>query len=444
RDPLARAARAPGAGAARRRRLVVRRRARRAPPRRAHRRARAGGARGQAGHGRGRAPREPRRPRAARRPAPRAARCHRCLRRARAGGDRRRPQHLLARPRGRGRPRGGRRGAARGPRALAPSRAARALVRGRGRARLRVAHRERARRADASTRHRGRLGARRAEARLAARARPRRVAAGRDRRRASHHAARALRSRAGAGHDRTARGPVAGRAEARARTRAANRRAEARFKRAVAPRAGTADHPLHGGREIDMARVRAGWIRRCRTAGRASAAIAGFACVLAGALSAGSARAALLVYEPFDYAAGTVLDGVPATGTNLAGTWTPLGAIEAQKLVVSSPGLDYGNLAGAPPALGNRANDVNGVTAAGGTVSLASPLLVPPDSAIYWSVLLLLDDSLNGNRLANVTLADADTGDAIGFGEAGVGVRAIRITADTAATGGLVAEGADG
>jgi len=193
-----------------------------------------------------------------------------------------------------------------------------------------------------------------------------------------------------------------------------------------------------------MARVRAGWIRRCRTAGRASAAIAGFACVLAGALSAGSARAALLVYEPFDYAAGTVLDGVPATGTNLAGTWTPLGAIEAQKLVVSSPGLDYGNLAGAPPALGNRANDVNGVTAAGGTVSLASPLLVPPDSAIYWSVLLLLDDSLNGNRLANVTLADADTGDAIGFGEAGVGVRAIRITADTAATGGLVAEGADG
>lgn len=43
-----------------------------------------------------------------------------------------------------------------------------------------------------------------------------------------------------------------------------------------------------------------------------------------------------------------------------------------------------------------------------------------------------------------MTLADADTGDAIGFGETAVGVRAVRVFAETAATGGLVADGADG
>jgi len=170
---------------------------------------------------------------------------------------------------------------------------------------------------------------------------------------------------------------------------------------------------------------------------------AGFACLLAALLVGGTARAALLVYEPFDYAPGTVLDGVLATGANLAGDWTPLGTLEAQKLVVTSPGLDYGNLVGAPPALGNRTQDANGVTAAAGTVALASPVLAPPGSTLYWSALLLLDDSNNGNRLANVTFSDADTGDEIAFGEPAVGVGGVRISADTATTGGLVADGAD-
>src|SRR5690606_28534779 len=136
---------------------------------------------------------------------------------------------------------------------------------------------------------------------------------------------------------------------------------------------------LPGGRRTDVTRV-----------------AAGFACLLAALLVGGTARAALLVYEPFDYAPGTVLDGVLATGANLAGDWTPLGTLEAQKLVVTSPGLDYGNLVGAPPALGNRTQDANGVTAAAGTVALASPVLAPPGSTLYWSALLLLDDSNNG------------------------------------------------
>lgn len=93
---------------------------------------------------------------------------------------------------------------------------------------------------------------------------------------------------------------------------------------------------------------------------------AGFACLLAALLVGGTARAALLVYEPFDYAPGTVLDGVLATGANL------------------------------------------------------------------WSALLLLDDSNNGNRLANVTFSDTATGDAIAFGEPAVGVGGVRISADTA------------
>lgn len=175
--------------------------------------------------------------------------------------------------------------------------------------------------------------------------------------------------------------------------------------------------------------------------GHVAAALAG----LVAALSfAGAAAGALLVYEPFDYAAGTVLDGTSATGANLTGAWVPLGPNPAQKLVVSSPGLDYGNLVGAPPASGNRADDANGVTAAAGTVAVDQDVLVPPGSTLYWSALLLFDDTGNLNRLANVTLSDDETGDSIGFGEPAVGVRAVRVFADTAATGELVADGADG
>ena len=161
-------------------------------------------------------------------------------------------------------------------------------------------------------------------------------------------------------------------------------------------------------------------------------------------LAIGSARAALLVYEPFAYGSGTVLDGVAASGQNLAGSYEPLGPSAFQQLVVESPGLDYGSLVGAPSAAGGRISDELGVTAAGATVSVDQPVVIAPGTAIYWSALFTFDDSENGNHLANITLTDATTGDQISFGEAAVGVRAIRVEASTAATGGLVAEGADG
>jgi hypothetical protein len=158
----------------------------------------------------------------------------------------------------------------------------------------------------------------------------------------------------------------------------------------------------------------------------------------------GSARAALLVYEPFAYDAGTVLDGVAATGQNLAGSYVPLGPSAFQQLVVESPGLDYGSLVGAPSAAGGRISDVLGVTAAGATIGVGEPVITGPGTTIYWSALFTFDDSENGNHLANITLSDDVTGDRIAFGEAAVGVQAIRVEANTSATGGLLAEGADG
>lgn len=156
-----------------------------------------------------------------------------------------------------------------------------------------------------------------------------------------------------------------------------------------------------------------------------------------------SARAVLLVHEPFAYDAGTVLDGTTATGQNLTGTYVALGPAPQQKLVVESPGLDYGNLVGGPVASGNRISDALGVTAAGATVGVDEPVPTGPGAAIFWSALFTFDDSENGNHLANITLLDDATGDQIFFGETAVGVRGIRVGADTVATDGLVADGAD-
>lgn len=158
----------------------------------------------------------------------------------------------------------------------------------------------------------------------------------------------------------------------------------------------------------------------------------------------GPARGDLLVYEPFDYDANTVLDGIAASAFNLTGSYVPLGSISAQKLVVSEPGLVYGNLLGAPHPTGNRANDVQGVTAAGATVRVDQDVVIPPGSAIFWSALFTFDDSTNGNRLANVTLINERNGDELSFGESAAGIRAIRVSAHTAATGQLIAVGADG
>ncbi len=159
--------------------------------------------------------------------------------------------------------------------------------------------------------------------------------------------------------------------------------------------------------------------------------------------AAGSARAMLLVYEPFDYAEGTVLDDTPATGQNLGGTFTALGTAPQQQLTVTRPSLDYGSLAGTPNASGLRISDTLGVTAAGASVSLAQPIEIAPGETIYWSALFTLDDRLNGNHFANITLTDDATGDHLLFGEPVVGVGGLRVAASTQATGGVVAEGTD-
>ncbi len=155
------------------------------------------------------------------------------------------------------------------------------------------------------------------------------------------------------------------------------------------------------------------------------------------------AHAVLLLYEPFGYAAGTVLDGTPATGQNLSGNFTALGTAPQQKLTVTSPSLDYGSLNGTPAASGLRISDTLGVTAAGASVSLAQPIGIAPGETIYWSALLTLDDRLNGNHFANITLTDDATGDFLVFGEPVVGVGGLRVAASTQATGELVADGTD-
>jgi hypothetical protein len=166
-------------------------------------------------------------------------------------------------------------------------------------------------------------------------------------------------------------------------------------------------------------------------------------CAVAWSALALDARGAPLVYEPFDYADGTVLDGTSASGSNLAGSYAALGPAPQQKITATAPGLGYGLLQGAPPASGQRASDVLGVTPAGATVSLAQPVTVGPGEALYWSALFTLDDSLNGNHLANITLNDDATGDLLFFGEPGVGSGGLRVAASTQALGELQAEGAD-
>ena len=157
----------------------------------------------------------------------------------------------------------------------------------------------------------------------------------------------------------------------------------------------------------------------------------------------GPAGAAPLVYESFAYDADTQLDETPATGQNLTGDYAALGTLPQQVLVVTSPGLDYGSLVGAPTASGNAIVDADPGTAAGATVSVDQDVVVGSGGAIYWSALFTFDDSLNANHLASITLRDDATGDQLVFGEPVVGSGAIRVEANTGATGGLVSDGAD-
>jgi hypothetical protein len=182
--------------------------------------------------------------------------------------------------------------------------------------------------------------------------------------------------------------------------------------------------------------------RRHRAAGTFALARAGLlAGIGAGLAAADSARAALLVYEPFDYAPAA-LTGVAATGTNLAGSYTMSAVPAGFEIRSESPGLQYGNLTNVPAASGNRASQNLGTTAATASVDVDQDVLVPAGSSIFFSALLTLDDSANGNHLANITFND-DNGDFIGFGEHAVGVRTLRVSASTAATGQFIANGPD-
>lgn len=154
------------------------------------------------------------------------------------------------------------------------------------------------------------------------------------------------------------------------------------------------------------------------------------------------AAAALLVYEPFDYPSGADLHGLSAGGLNLTGSYVD-GPFVDLRLEAASPGLDYGNLAGVPGVAGNRLTQPLGTSSSTATVSVDADVLVNPGDAVYWSVLMTLDDTGNANRLANITFTDDANGDTISFGEPSVGSRAIRVSATTVASGGLVASSAD-
>ena len=133
------------------------------------------------------------------------------------------------------------------------------------------------------------------------------------------------------------------------------------------------------------------------------------------AAAAAKSVAALHVYEPFDYPASSVLEGATATGFNLTGTYDSAAAAENQQLRVSTPGLGYGNLAGAPPTSGGKLTQLQGGGPDSATVMIARPVEILPGQAIFFSALFTFDDSSNGNHRAQIELIDGE--DEIAFGE---------------------------
>jgi hypothetical protein len=160
---------------------------------------------------------------------------------------------------------------------------------------------------------------------------------------------------------------------------------------------------------------------------------------------AASARATLLVYEPFDYPVGT-LAGQNATGQNLNGTYASGSVVPATlELRGETFSLGYGALLGAPSFAGGRLGQNLGTTAASAVASLASPVNIAPDGALFFSALFLFDDSANGNHFARIELMNQQNGDVLSFGETVAGVMAVTVSAVSATTGaGGVSAGADG
>jgi hypothetical protein len=174
----------------------------------------------------------------------------------------------------------------------------------------------------------------------------------------------------------------------------------------------------------------------------------GVAAALVLGLSASGAEAGPdLVYEPFNYASGSRLEGLPANGLNLAGKYDTTSLFDNLSIfdnTVLGPGLDYGNLTGNLPGVsGNLLSKQDLIVAGVSSVSLAQDVLINPGQAIYFSALFRFDDAGNGVQRATVAMVDDTTGDELAFGEAAVGVRDIRVSAITTTTGGAVAAGAD-
>lgn len=147
------------------------------------------------------------------------------------------------------------------------------------------------------------------------------------------------------------------------------------------------------------------------------------------------------VYEPFDYVAGSSMNGLEATGHGLEGHYTgpPVGDLQ-----ISSPTLNYGNLSGATPGVaGNKLTDIGMGGAATVTVAVDQDIVVAPGQQLFFSALFTLDDTGNHVPYAWIDLIDDASGGRLGFGEPVAGSRAIRVSADTASTGGLVSASKD-
>jgi hypothetical protein len=176
---------------------------------------------------------------------------------------------------------------------------------------------------------------------------------------------------------------------------------------------------------------------------RCTVAAPWFAFTFALLMQINQARATLLVYEPFNYPNNMVLAGTTATGLNLTGGYTSTAIAPFLELLTVSPGLNYGSLTPAPAAAGNRLTQNQGTTGVTATVSVDQDIDTGAGTATFFSALFTFDDSSNGNRLAEITLEDESNADTLSFGETVAGVRAIRVSASTAALGNDFSAGAD-
>jgi len=104
--------------------------------------------------------------------------------------------------------------------------------------------------------------------------------------------------------------------------------------------------------------------------------------------AAGHASAALILYEPFNYSAGT-LNGKTG-GTGFSGAWTASATTAA---VIASPGLTYGDL----DTLGNRLDGTNSMSM---KRLFSSTGLTGNGSTLWFSFLISATDTTAGSATA--------------------------------------------